>query len=335
MTYTWNSRLLGDVFVLPGDIVDHHLRLAGSAQLKILLWCARCGKGTFDPQACADAIGLPAADCLDALQYWIQTGVLSVEEGETAASQPEEGVPSGKTAPASLPPAPAAIVMPTAKARPAPVKPQLKEVLARREESGDFAALLDTVSARIGRPLSHGDMSTLLYLFDTAGLPAEVIVMVVVYAISLGKSNMRYIEKVALDWADRDITTIDAAEKELCRLERRRQATEQIQQAFALSGNPTFSQADAAYKWICEWNMPMELIQLAGEQCIQKCKKFNYNYVGKVLEHWHADGVTSVEQARQASGAPRSKTRRPTSFDVDAYDEMALRYTPVYKSDNP
>ena len=68
MTYTWNMRLMGDVFVLPGDIVDNHLRLAGSTQLKVLLWCARCGRGEFDAQACSAAIGVSPADFVDALQ---------------------------------------------------------------------------------------------------------------------------------------------------------------------------------------------------------------------------------------------------------------------------
>lgn len=61
-------------------------------------------------------------------------------------------------------------------------------------------------------------METLLYLYDTAGLPAEVILMVIEYAVGAGKYHMRYIEKVALDWADRGIDTIDKAEQHLCPL---------------------------------------------------------------------------------------------------------------------
>ena len=97
MTYTWNMRLMGDVFVLPGDIVDNHLRLAGSTQLKVLLWCARCGRGEFDAQACSAAIGVSPADCVDALQYWLQTGVLT-ENGAPAS------VPAAPPKPAALQP---------------------------------------------------------------------------------------------------------------------------------------------------------------------------------------------------------------------------------------
>ena len=324
MSYVWNPGMLGNVFVLPGTIVDDHLRLAGSAQLKILLWFARQG-GTFDLAACAAAVGLPPADCLDALQYWVQTGVITAVD---------EGTPQPTVTPAPTPaptPAVTPTAAPTGQARPSAVKPQLKEVLARQAQSADFATLLDTVSARLGKPLSHGDTSTLLYLFDTAGIPAEVIVMVAVYAVSIGKGNVRYVEKMALDWADRDILTMEAAERELCRLEQRRQATEQIQTAFGLTANPTYSQSDAAYRWLVEWQMPMELIELAAKQCLEKCEKFQYNYVNKILEHWHADGVTTAEQATDTP-KKAGKTRRATSFDLDAYDEMALKCTPVYSS---
>ena len=77
MTIRWNPEALDEVFALPAQVVDRHIRLAGSAQLKVLLWLARAGRGTFDADACAAAIGLSAADCTDALQYWVETGVLS------------------------------------------------------------------------------------------------------------------------------------------------------------------------------------------------------------------------------------------------------------------
>lgn len=60
MTIRWNPEALDEVFALPAQVVDRHIRLAGSAQLKVLLWLARAGRGTFDADACAAAIGLSA-----------------------------------------------------------------------------------------------------------------------------------------------------------------------------------------------------------------------------------------------------------------------------------
>ena len=73
--YTWKPSLMRRVFVLPEAIADKHLKMAGSVQLKVLLWVSRHG-GSFDAEACAKAIGVSAPDCADALQYWVAAGVL-------------------------------------------------------------------------------------------------------------------------------------------------------------------------------------------------------------------------------------------------------------------
>ena len=47
------------------------------------------------------------------------------------------------------------------------------------------------------------------------GLPVEVIIMLLQYLQDMGKTNMKYIEKVAESWGDNEITTVDRAEKEI------------------------------------------------------------------------------------------------------------------------
>ena len=198
--YVWNASLMRRVFVVPEEIADRHLRLAGCVQLKVLLWLSR-NDGAFDADACAKAIGETASDCRDALQYWVMAGVLQgTDEPETpVAAVPEVSVPQPVKKPA----------------RPKVVKPQMTDVIRRQTRDEEFGGLLTEISARMGRPLSNGDAETLLYLYDTVGLPAAVLLMVVGYAVHAEHITMRYIEKVALDWADRGILTMEAAEEHL------------------------------------------------------------------------------------------------------------------------
>ena len=330
MTIRWNPEALDEVFALPAQVVDRHIRLAGSAQLKVLLWLARAGRGTFDADACAAAIGLSAADCTDALQYWVETGVLS-RGGEKA--YPAAKAPQKAAQPKAAASVPAAAAVPAAvpAARPRAVKPQMTEVIARQKRSPEFAYLLDTTSARLGRPISHGDMETLLYLYDTAGLPAEVILMVVAYAVTSGKTNMRYVEKVALDWVDKGITTMEAAEERLCHLERSRRAWERVHTLLDLSiQNPTAAQLNTAEKWIFEWNMPDELIAQAFAQCREKTGGFQCNYMNKILEHWHTDGVDTLEKA-QTAGRGKKAAKGESSLDLEAYERQVESFVPVFR----
>ena len=334
MDYRWNPDTLGEIFAVPAAVVDDHIKLAGSVQLKVLLWMLRWGKGSFDAEGCSKALGLSAADCSDALQYWFATGLL-LPENETAPKETEEK-PVKKTE-ITVSSEPIRTMASVQAPRPRPVKPQMKEVIAKQKASTEFSYLLDTASARLGRPVSQGDMETLLYLYETAGLPVEVILMVIEYAIAEGKYHMRYIEKVALDWADRGIDTIAAAEEYLCALEHRLQAWNKVSTLLGLKQSPTVAQSDAAERWINEWKTKDDLLKLAYEKCREKTGKFNSSYIDKILEGWRLNGIDSAEKALedsekgQGKGKSKGKAKKETSFDLEEYASMVDHFTPVYK----
>ena len=318
MQVLWNPQKMGRVFVLPSAVTEEHLRMAGPVQLKVLLWLA-AGNGAFDPDACARAIGRSAEECTDALQYWFETGVLLRPDGTAAA--PVSPAPAEPAAPARQP-----------AAFPRAVKPQMEQVLARRAQCAELGWLFDEVSARLGKPLSPSDMETLVYLYDTAALPAEVILLVVAYAVGQSKASMRYIEKTALGWADQGITTMEAAEQYLCRIRKRQECAEQIRVLLQMPAEPTVAQAERAMVWLTEWNMSEGLIRLACDQCVAVTGGCNFSYIHKVLEHWHADGVTDPAQVAESSGRTAGKKKSHNdSLDLNAYEQQLLTHAPVYK----
>ena len=312
--YVWNASLMRHVFVVPEEIADRHLRLAGSVQLKVLLWLSR-NDGGFDADACAKAIGETAPDCRDALQYWVAAGVLQgTDEPEVpAAVSPEVSVPQPikKTA------------------RPKVSKPQMTDVIRRQTKDEEFGGLLTEVSARMGRPLSNGDAETLLYLYETVGLPAAVLLMVVGYAAQAERINMRYIEKVALDWADRGILTMEAAEEHLCYMERCEQAVRHVQTVCQLQKPLTGAVASRTVeKWICQWGITDEVLLQAYEICQEKTGKFETRYMDRILENWHSQGADTAEKVAALSGKKPAKA--PTAANTE-YEEMVEQYVPVYR----
>ncbi len=334
--YRWNPDSMTRVFALPAD-VDKHMRLAGALQLKVLLWLVCRGEGVFDAEVCAAAVGKPAADCADAFDYWLEAGLLMPAGEGPASTAPPAGEPAAPAVPA-VTAAPAAEPKPAPVPRPQTVKPDFQDVLARQKDSAEFAYLLDTASARFGRPISHADMQTLLYLYDTAGIPAELILMVIAYAVSKGKPNMRYVEKVALDWLDQGIDTIGAAEEYLCRLERREEAGARIKALLVLERPLTVAQTEKAEKWLHEWKVSDALIQLAARLCQTKKGEFNFSYVDKVLESWRLDGIDTPEKARALAEKSRAKPAATpvenSSLDLDEYERWLVDYVPVYKKKN-
>lgn len=340
MAYLWNSTALGAVFALPAAAADRaNLRLTGAAQLKVLLWFARAGR--FDPEACAADTAVPASDCVDAMRFWVERGVLTVAEtAEDAPAATEtvsaEAVPAPTVSPAPMPP------LPPLTATPEKPRPQFPDVVARQKSSPDFDYLLRTAEQRLGRPLTHGEMETFLYIYDSVGLPAEVILMILVNAVRQDKVRVksglkRYLEKIATDWAERGIVTIAAAEQEFCREERLAAARERVHALFLPDRTPTLLQAEAMVRWTDEWGFSEDVLQVAFERCRAATGKFQSGYMDRILESWHLDGITTPDEARATSETRRSRRARPLPSDDDApveapdeYERAAAAYRPVY-----
>lgn len=340
MNYIWNSDYMWDTVTLPAA-VGRYLKLASPLQLQVLLWMATSGRGQGDAKACAAALGgrVSEGDCADALRYWVAEGLLQATESAGEKAIPVRSGSRPAVAPPVKGPTNLTLLSSTPAARPlvprpAAVKPQMGEVLERRQQSAEFSYLLEAASSRLGKPLSPGNMETLLYLYDTAGLPAEVILMVIAYAVGAGKGNMRYIEKTALDWAEKGIDTIAAADEYLCRLARLDRAWAQVAEWFDLQDSrPTLGQKENAEKWLYQWQLPEGLIRLAYDQCLDKTGKFQSNYIDRVLESWKQDGLDSAEKvlAQQKPSKKAASPAKEGGFDVNAFEQMVRAYTPKYR----
>ena len=336
MTYIWSDGLMGAVFALPTAVADRELKLAGEFQLKVLLWFARQGGGEFDAAACAKAVGSTPAECLDAMTYWTKERGLLKASGEKTPARPteapeapapekavpEEAVPEEAAPEEELPPPPA------------PKRPQMPQVLAKQKASATFAHLLKEAEKRLGRPVTHREMETFLYIYDGLGLPAEVILMLLVDAVRRGKSRTvsgfaSYLEKAALSWAESGITTVAAAEQELCRRERRDQVREHLRTLFALDRTPTLLQVDNAVLWLDEWHFSDEVLTVAKDYAVEKTGKPSLTYIHRVLEGWYADGITSPAGAKEALSPRKKSAGSPLLYDKAAEPETLDEQEPT------
>ena len=66
MDYQINPAALGAVFMVPCQVVDQHIKLAGAVQLKVLLWVMRHVGQPILVDAIAAALSLPAMAVTDA-----------------------------------------------------------------------------------------------------------------------------------------------------------------------------------------------------------------------------------------------------------------------------
>ena len=260
--------------------------------------------------------------------YWQECGLL-IEQNE------DEYIPTAPTshltaAPAESPAVPAAA--PPAAPKP-PVKllsrPQKADnafVARRMLESDEICFLMEEAQQILGRLINNGESATLLMLHDDYGLPVDVIIMLIQYAVGIGKGNLRYIEKVAINWADEEIFTHEQAEAKLRLLDERQQAWHTVEQALSIERrSPTQREIEYANRWVTEWKFPAELLHEAYERCVDQTGKVNLRYINKILENWQQKGVRSLEQARQEQTEKAAQQpQKQVTYDIDSFEKSGV-----------
>ena len=91
MDYNINFSAFGSIFAVPSIIVDKHIKLAGSAQLKVLLWVLRNADVDYKIDDISHALGIPAPDISDSLQYWVEVGLM-IKSGTPADEKVAAGM---------------------------------------------------------------------------------------------------------------------------------------------------------------------------------------------------------------------------------------------------
>lgn len=90
-----------------------------------------------------------------------------------------------------------------------PDEAQLEEFRGNRKR----AQLLFVIEQYIGKPLSPGEVQSVCYISEELHFSDALIDYLLQYCIDRGKKDFRYIEKVAVNWAENGITTPRQAER--------------------------------------------------------------------------------------------------------------------------
>lgn len=333
MSYQMNLGGWNSIFAVPSAVVDKHLKLAGAAHLKVLLWTLRHAGENFEAETVAAALSMQPADVRDAMQYWIETGLLVSAEDTLSPAQPEQALLRAEDGPFSAdePSLPAASSAPKSshtRLLSRPQKPESAYVAQRMAEAKEISFLMQEAQVIFGRPISGGDAATLLLIHEYDGLPVEVIVMLLQYAVGIGKNSMRYIEKMAISWAEEEIDSPEKAEQKIRTLEERKRAWFVLLRTLGMEQrSPTAKEDAAANKWINDWHFGESMIREAYERCVDAKGKFILSYMDKILCRWHSEGISTPEQAgaEKAERSSRSleKERQP-SYDLDKYEKMTI-----------
>lgn len=313
----------GSVFAVPSCIVDEHLRIASANQLKVLLFLLRNNDKNFTYKELGDTLRIHEEDVKDCVVFWIDRGVLVEAYG---ALVPDSKVTEPKTeneAQAEKPKPKVTVSRPS--------KPDIVTAAQRVASDEGLKFVLGEVESALGKPLSSGNIATLVMLYDTCGLPAEVIVMLVNYCVSVGKANMRAIETIGVRWADDGINSVEAAENKIRLSIQADKNWSRVSSVFGLKnvGSPTAKQLEFAQKWIEEYHFSDDMLREAYEICVNTKGEMKLGYINGILTKWYKSGIFTAAdiQKNDAKKPSKSKKKSDASYDIEElmkFDELKI-----------
>ena len=339
------------VTIVSNRFIDEFMPQANDAQLKIYLYLLRAVNAgrPLDIPKIADAFNHTEKDVMRALKYWEKCGVLLLEydaagnltgirlsglSGSPAAPRKEEtaAVPSVPESAGSDPGAPDSIRTSGKEIRPSYSLDELKAF----QQKDSAAQLLFIAEQYLGRTLSPSDVRSILFFSDRLHFSDDLIDYLLQYCVERGKKDFRYIEKVAVSWAEAGVTTPAEAEKQAVKYDKTVYA---VMNALGKTNAPTRREAGFIRRWREDLGFELPIIQEACERTVLATDRHRFEYADKILSSWKESGVRHLSDiARLDEGFQKEKPARQgrersadrynrfmqNSYDYDALEKELL-----------
>lgn len=301
-----------DVTVLSNSFIDNIMPRLNGAYVKVYIYLLRSFNSKRDGlsvSGIADALESTDADVLRALVSLEKYNLVRLIKDESdniteirfadtvkaPAEQQSPSVPSfmikqeEKAPLAPVTQFPVESKEPTETHIPAMTKAQLKEITSNSE----IEWIMSTAENYLERLLNPSDTQLIAYLYTEAGFSADLIFYLFEYCATKNKKSSQYIEKVAINWIDQNITTVEQAEKASAKYNEHYIA---VSKAFGLDRMPAAAQQDFINKWVNEFHMTDELITEACNRTILATGKPDFKYANGILENWNKKNVKSLKE---------------------------------------
>lgn len=323
MKYELNLGIWNGIFCVPNTVADDCLKLARGNDLKVLLYLLRNAGAAFEEKEIAEYLSISEEQVEESVSFWKQRGIIDFRESgdlapsEVKSSSAAKHTASNASSVNSLDP-----VRKIELDRTPDFTPKEIASTVRSSEKADY--LFKHCEMLYGRPLKHNEQRTLMIILEDACLPVEVALILVDYCFSVSKATPAYMRAVALDWVETGIITIDKAEEKAAELKNLDNAINRFKKMFEVTSALSKQQKEYIDKWVNAYGFSDEMVNEAYQITLNATGKLAFQYMNKVLEGWHANGITTVEQLLAEQEKSQSKKSTNSSFDASDIEQLVF-----------
>ena len=148
--------------------------------------------------------------------------------------------------------------------------------------------LLFVTEQYLGRQLTRSDMETILFFYDRLGFSADLIDYLVQHCVERGKKDFRYMEKVALSWAEQGITDTKQAQMASRKYDK---TVYTIMKSLGKNTSPAPKELEYINKWTKEYGFLLDVIQEACDKTVMTTDSHRFAYADGILTKWYQAGV--------------------------------------------
>lgn len=308
-------------FTTVSDIfIDQYMPKANGEFVKVYLYLLRAtgsGAGIATISEIADHFSNTEADIVRALNYWASEGILQVQTGadgqitginlcslavsgiQAAQSNIQSAVAdnaaqNNSTANIQMQDSVVEKLKSQATDKPAPSQKEytLDEIKEFRKNP-DISELFFIIETYLKHTLSSTDTNMVLYWLDELHFSTDLVEYLVEYCITKGHSSLRYMNKVALGWADAGIKTVDQAKDDAAA---HSQIYYTVMKALGITGrNLVDSEVSLINKWVGEYGFDIELVKAACSKTISTIQKPSFEYTDSILANWRKKDVHTLK----------------------------------------
>ncbi len=379
-TLTLKNKFQTNATLLPNDFIDNYMIDANGEFVKVYLFLLRhlddpCSSLTL--ATIADCLNNTEKDILRAFRYWEKKGLLRAErdsEGRITALELQKMSPSGRETSstvqndygissevpaegqASLSSGPkagqAALISEhadrqnvhstgqTALSGPAAHTTAKAVPIDTFRAQKEIKSLLFIAEQYLGKTLTHTEMETITYFYDTLHMSADLIEYLIESCVENGHKSMHYIRKVAFSWVEEGIATVSQA-KEQSTLYNKNCYT--VLNAFGIKNRgPATSELTYIKKWAEEYAFSSDIIEEACRRTIAATHQPSFEYADSILTKWHEKNIRHLKeiasldeeyQKERTAGRLASRSRPAAknlnnferrSYDMESLEEQLL-----------
>lgn len=366
------NTLSAGVTIISNHFINIYMPQANGEFVKVYLYLLHMTQdaASFSLASIADIFDCTERDITRALRYWEKAGLMQLtydnrkltgitfcefpvvdkitppqetlaSEEVSAAAEPELPQPQPEIA-AEPSPQPEAVAKPPAAKTETPVETRRELSAGKKkelQEKEDVRQFLYIAEQYLGRTLTRTDIDNLLYYYAELNFSADLIEYLVEYCVSKGSRSTRYIETVALAWAEEGISSVKEAKKST-NMYNKKYFT--ILKALGVKNrNPVDAEVKFMDNWLRDLAFSMDIITEACSRTVMQTGQASFQYADSILQDWSKRGIKHLndietldkEHKARSTKAPAKETpKKDKGNKFNEYPHREYDYDEIKKS---